>query len=301
MIKSVRSISGFFCPFNIFTSLLSLCLAQTIILSVAFGMPEDDASKVVPDKPAPKEPQAEPNAPRQKTIDMGKGVKMEFILISAGEFDMGSPPTERDRDGDEGPVHRVKISRPFYIGKHEVTQQQYYVIAKSKPARFKQDDHPVENISWDQANRFCAKLSRNKEGSYRLPTEAEWEYACRAGCRERFCFGDDLKYSQIEQYAWCSQNSDSTTHPVGQKKPNSFGLYDMHGNVWEWCSDWYAADYYHNSIMVDPPGPNKGTSRVYRGGGWFRSAIYCRSANRSGLEPYYIRDHIGFRVVLEAE
>ena len=308
MIKSVRSTSRRFYLWKILTSLLTLCLTLSISLSVAFGVPDDATYGVVSEEPIPSEPQVDPNTPKsdpnslkEKTIDMGNGIIMEFVLIPAGEFDMGSPPTERYRDNDEGPVHRVKISRPFYMGKYEVTQEQYYVIAKSKPSRFKEEGRPIENVSWNQANRFCKKLSEIKGGSYRLPTEAEWEYACRAGCQSRFYFGDDPNNSQIEQYAWHSKNSDSATHPVGEKKPNSFGLYDMYGNVWEWCGDWYAADYYHHSITVDPIGPLYAKSRVYRGGGWYRSARNCRSANRSGLEPYYIRNHIGFRVLLEME
>ena len=167
-------------------------------MSVVFGMPDDATHGVVPDGPIPTEPQTDPNAPKEKTIDMGNGITMEFVLIPAGEFDMGSPSTERDRDTDEGPVHRVKISNPFYMGKYEVTQEQYYVVAKSKPSRFKQEGRPVENVSWDRASRFCRKLGEIKGGSYRLPTEAEWEYACRAGSQDRFCFGDDPTYSQIE-------------------------------------------------------------------------------------------------------
>ena len=301
MIKSVRSTSRRFYLWKIITSLLTLCLTLSISLSVVFGMPDDPNQGVVPEKPIPTKPQTDPNAPKEKAVDMGNGITMEFVLIPAGEFDMGSPSTERDRDNDEGPVHRIKISRPFYMGKYEVTQQQYYVVAKSKPSKFKQEGRPVENVSWDQADRFCRKLSKIKGGSYRLPTEAEWEYACRAGSQDRFYFGDDLTYSQIEQYAWYSENSDSATHLVGEKKPNSFGLYDMHGNVWEWCGDWYAADYYRHSITVDPHGPYNGKSRVFRGGGWFHRARYCRSASRSSCEPVYIRNYVGFRIVLEVE
>jgi len=301
MIKNVRSTSRRFYLWKILTSLLTLCLALSTSLSVVYGMPDDATHGVVSEEPIPTKAQTDPNTPKEKTIDMGNGVIMEFVLIPAGEFDMGSPSSERDRENDEGPVHSAKISRPFYMGKYEVTQEQYYVIAKSKPSRFKQEGRPVENVSWNQADRFCRKLGEIKGGSYRLPTEAEWEYACRAGSQDRFCFGDDPTYSQIEQYAWCSKNSDSVTHPVGEKKPNPFGLYDMHGNVWEWCGDWYAADYYRRSTAVDPPGPLIGKSRVLRGGGWFRSARYCRSANRSGFKPIYIRNHVGFRVVLEVE
>ena len=301
MITCVRSTSRRFYFWMFLTSSMTLCLALSTSLSVVFGITDDATYGVVAEEPILTEPQTDPNTPKEKTIDMGNGITMEFIPIPAGEFDMGSPLTERDRDNDEGPVHRVKISRPFYMSKYEVTQEQYYAVAKSKPSRFKQEGRPVDSVSWDQANIFCRKLSEIKGGSYRLPTEAEWEYSCRAGSQDRFYFGDDPTYSQIEQFAYCSENSDSATHPVGEKKPNPFGLYDMHGNVWEWCGDWYAADYYQHSIAVDPHGPQKGKSRVLRGGGWFRSARYCRSANRSGLEPYYIRNHVGFRVVLEIE
>ena len=179
-----------------------------------------------------------------------------------------------------------------------MTQEQYYAVEKYKPSRFKQEGGPVENVSWDQANRFCRKLSEMKEGNYRLPTEAEWEYTCRAGSQYRFYFGSDPTYSQIEQYAWYSENSGSATHPVGEKKPNSFGLYDMHGNVSEWCGDWYDTDYYRHSKIV---GPQHGKSRVLRGGSWFHKARDCRSASRSNCEPVYIRNYVGFRVVLEIE
>jgi len=226
---------------------------------------------------------------------------MEFVLIPAGEFDMGSPVTERDKENGEGPVHRIQISKPFYMSKYEVTQEQYYIVSKYKSSRFKQEGGPVENVSWDQADRFCRKLSGMKGDTYRLPTEAEWEYACRASSQGRFYFGFDPTYSKIEQYAWYSVNSNSSTHPVGEKKPNSFGLYDMHGNVSEWCGDWYASDYYRQSKTVDPHGPLHGKSRVLRGGSWFHRARDCRSANRSNLEPIYIRNYVGFRIVLEVE
>jgi len=317
MAKCFRSTSIRFYLWSILISLPALCLASGTLSSVVLGMPDDAAGEIVPEQPIlpesqtdmdpnsfqadPNTYQGDPNATKEKAIDIGNGIVMDFVLIPAGEFDMGSPSMERDRDNDEGPVHRVRISKPFYMGKYEVTQEQYYAIAKSKPSRFKHDNRPVDSVSWKQADGFCKELSDVKDGSFRLPTEAEWEYSCRAGSQGRFCFGDDPMYSQIGDYAWCSENSDSTTHPVGEKKPNSFGLYDMHGNVWEWCGDWYADDYYQHSLTVDPYGPLKGKSRVLRGGGWFRSARYCRSANRSGLEPYYIRNHIGFRVVMEME
>lgn len=315
MINNTRKTSRNFYPSESFIKLPTLCLALSIFLSVMFGMFDEATRGANSENQISAEPQTDPNTPKvdpnslktdpntpkEKTIDLGNGLTMEFILIPAGEFYMGSPSTERGRENDEGPVHWVKISKPFYMGKYEVTQEQYYIVAKSKPSRFKGEGHPVENVSWNQANEFCEKLSQIKSVVSRLPTEAEWEYACRAGSQDRFYFGDDPNNSQIEQYAWYSKNSNSATHPVGEKKPNSFGLYDMNGNVWEWCRDYYAADYYEKSITVDPIGSLYGKSRVYRGGGWYHSARYCRSANRSGLESNYIRNHIGFRVLLEME
>ena len=168
---------------------------------------------------------------------------MQFKRIPAGEFDMGST----DGDSDERPVHRVRISRDFYLGIHEVTQAEYRAVTGKSPSNFKGDDLPVEKVSWEEANEFCRLLTERERTAgglpsgmvYRLPTEAEWEYAARAGTTTKYCFGDDE--SGLGEYAWYGGNSGSTTHPVGQKRPNAWGLYDMHGNVWEWCQDWYGA------------------------------------------------------------
>ena len=151
--------------------------------------------------------------------------------------------------------------------------------------------------SWDEATEFCKKISRKDRKTYRLPTEAEWEYACRAGTTTRFYYGDDPGYALLGDYAWYSDNSDET-HPVGQKTPNAWGLHDMHGNVWEWCADWYASDYYTYTDSLDPQGPDTGSHRVLRGGDWYGIARDCRSARRGLFNPGATGISIGFRVVV---
>jgi formylglycine-generating enzyme required for sulfatase activity len=234
------------------------------------------------------------------SIDLGGGTTMEFVLIPAGSFYMGSPPEEKDRSSGEGPVRRVQITKPLYIGKYEVTQAQYKAVVGSNPSHFSGADLPVESVSWQEAMLFCDKLTNSYGSHFRLPTEAEWEYACRAGSQSRFSYGDDPDYAQLAQYAWYDDNSDEKTHSVGQKKPNKFGLYDMYGNVWEWCSDWYT-DSYRNMTTVDPTGPSSGEHRTLRGGSWYNNAGRCRSAARSLGTPGNRFTSSGFRVVLELE
>ncbi len=235
----------------------------------------------------------------EKRIILGNCVKMEFVLIPASSFYMGSPGIEKDRILHEGPIHRVRISRSFYMSRCEITQDQYLAVMGINPSKWKGGARPVEQVSWDDAVLFCRKMSAQYGGYFRLPTEAEWEYACRGGTQTRFFYGDDLDYSQLGDYAWFEGNSDYGTHPVGQKKPNSFGLCDMYGNVWEWCSDWYTAGFYRESPAVDPQGPLSGYSRVCRGGCWHDSASRSRSAYRVNITPDYRYNGIGFRVVLD--
>ena len=234
--------------------------------------------------------------PERLKLDLGDGVSMEFVLIPAGEFMMGSPSGEGGRDSDEGPLRRVKLSKGFYMGIYEVTQAQYRAIMGTNPSYFKGDTNPVDRVTWDDATEFCRKVSRNEGKACRLPTEAEWEYACRVGTETRFSFGDN--YSSLGDYAWYNGNSSSRTRSVGQKKPNTFGLYDMYGNVWEWCSDWPAGSY-ANTGSTDPQGSSSGTSRALRGGGWCGSPDVCRSADRNRVKPGVTYDYFGFRVVLE--
>ena len=225
-----------------------------------------------------------------------------MVWIRPGTFTMGSPSDEKDRNSREGPQTKVTISRGFLMSKYEVTQAQYKAVMGVNPSEHKGDNKPVEKVSWHDAVAYCAKLTGKEKAAgrvpggyeYRLPTEAEWEYACRAGTTTAFSFGDDV--SKLGEYAWYGGNSSSTTHPVGEKKPNGWGLYDMHGNVWEWCQDWYAN--YPGGSVTDPQGPATGSFRVNRGGSWIDSAGYCRAALRDGNGPGYRVSHLGFRPVL---
>jgi formylglycine-generating enzyme required for sulfatase activity len=226
--------------------------------------------------------------------ELTNSIGMQLKLIPAGEFLMGSPAGEEGSSGDEGPQHRVQITKPFYLGVHEVTQAQYESVMGKNPSLFKGSDLPVEQVSWDEAKEFCQKLSARENRTYRLPTEAEWEYACRANTTTAYNFGNET--SQLGGSAWFDGNSDRKTHSVGAKRPNAWGLYDMHGNVWEWCEDWYDGGYYAKSPSEDPTGPATGSYRVYRGGCWGGSASRCRSARRYGVVPGFRFNFLGFRV-----
>jgi formylglycine-generating enzyme required for sulfatase activity len=225
---------------------------------------------------------------------------MEFILIPAGKFMMGSPSYEKNRFDDEEPAHEVIIQNSFYLGKYSVTQKQWLKVMEKNPSYFNGKDLPVECISWNDVQVFIKKLNE-EEGTdkYRLPSESEWEYACRAGTITRYSFGDDE--SQLNDYAWYGESLDSGTHPVGQKKPNSWGIFDMHGNVWEWCQDTYH-DNYNGTPSDGSPWENGISSiRVARGGSWSRNAVFCRSASRIDYNTFYQRGSLGFRVVREIE
>lgn len=223
-------------------------------------------------------------------------IGIELKLIPAGRFTMG----QAGRDSHETP-HQVTLTKPFYIGVYEVTNAQWKWVMENEPSNWKDADRPVERVSWDDAVEFCRKLSalpeeRKARRVYRLPTEAEWEYACRAGTDTKYSFGDDE--SKLGEYGWFEGNSDKETHPVGKKKPNAWGLFDMHGNVWEWCSDWYGE--YPNRAVTDPQGPSIASDRVPRGGSWSTPARNCRSATRSRLSPSYRDDNLGFRLALSS-
>ncbi len=216
-------------------------------------------------------------------------IDMEFKLIPAGTFTMG--------EGDD--AHEVTLTKSFKMGVHEVTQDQYEKVMGVNPSGFRGADNPVKKVSWNDAVEFCRKLSelpseKAAGNVYRLPTEAEWEYACRAGTTTKYSFGDDE--SELGNYAWSLENSGDKTHPVGGKKPNAWGLYDMHGNVWEWCQDWYG-DYPSGSV-TDPSGATSGSDRVLRGGGSSLAAEHCRSTSRLWSRPTDRFSGFGFRVVL---
>jgi formylglycine-generating enzyme required for sulfatase activity len=239
--------------------------------------------------------------------EITNSIGMKLVLIPAGKYLMGSPRDEKDRSEDEE-QHEVEITQPFYLGVYEVTQGQYEQVMGKNAAHFTKGnrggpDHPVENVSWFDAQDFCDKLlalekERAAGRSYRLPTEAEWEYACRGGARENtpFHFGQSLSSTQAN----FDGNIQRTSAVGAYNKPNGFGLFDMHGNVWEWCADWYGADYYQQSPRQDPPGPpvGEGSARVFRGGSWRNGSRLCRSAARYGIAPGLRGDAVGFRVAL---
>jgi len=221
---------------------------------------------------------------------MTNRIDMEFVLIPAGTFKMGS----NTGDQDERPVHQVTISQAFYMGKYEVTQSQWQAVMGTNPSASPGDaNRPVEQVSWNEAQTFISKLNA-MEGVqfYRLPTEAEWEYAARAGSPSIYGFGNDPK--SLGEYAWYRANSERRTHPVGQKRPNAWGLYDMLGNVWEWVQDWDGK--YPTGPETDPKGPETGAYRMRRGCGWNSEANVCRIANRYSVIGYR-DDFLGFRVV----
>jgi formylglycine-generating enzyme required for sulfatase activity len=247
-----------------------------------------------------------------------------LVWIPPGTFAMGSPVGEQDRHSLEGPQTVVTLTKGFYMGKYEVTQQEYLAVKGYNPSYFTAGrvvttipppavlppplaedlSRPVESLNWHDAENYCSRLTEQERAAgklptgwmYRLPTEAQWEYACRAGTKTRFYYGDDASYSQLENYAWYSPAGSNMTHPVGQKQPNAWGLYDMAGNVGEWCLDRYAS--YPGGSVTDPQGPSLGTFQVLRGGSWFYQAGFCRSAYRYYTFPDYADGNIGFRVVL---
>jgi formylglycine-generating enzyme required for sulfatase activity len=257
--------------------------------------------------------------PVETAVDLGGGVALDLVLIPPGMFDMGSPDGEAGRSGDESPVHRVRIGRAFYVGKYEVTQEQWEKVMGANPSHCKGPKLPVECVSWDDCQEFLKRLNAlvpnpvptvvgaglkpaptGPRWAFRLPTEAEWEWACRPGTRTRFSFGDDD--ARLGEYAWYDANSGNTTHPVGEKQPNAWGLHDCHGNVWEWCADaWgsYSPNPWPGRFRWtrDPQGPATGSARVLRGGGWYGNPDGCRSATRGSGDPTDRFDGIGFRVV----
>jgi formylglycine-generating enzyme required for sulfatase activity len=232
--------------------------------------------------------------PSSLTLDLGKGVTLKLVRIRPGKFMMGSPDSEQGHDGNEGPQHEVAISKSFYMGVTEVTQAQYEAVMGTNPSKFNGSANPVDTVSWDDCTSFCRKLSEKTGKTVRLPTEAEWEYACRAGSKTPFSCGD--AENALAEYAWFSGNSGKQTHPVGQKKPNAWGLYDMHGNVYEWCQDWFGA--YAAGAVTDPARPSWGSGRVLRGGNCY-SGPECRSAFRQGIDPGKRYFDFGFRVAMD--
>jgi formylglycine-generating enzyme required for sulfatase activity len=276
--------------------------------------PVASASAVIQPDPGPRLEAPDGTSGRKEpiAIDLGSGVKMEFAWIPPGRFTMGSPEDESERADDET-QHQVAIWRGFWIGRYPVTQKQWETLMGENPSHVKEKvktgflsskegtlpDHPVENVSWVDCQDFLVNVNDRlvadrQHLQARLPTEAEWEYACRAGTTSAYYTGHGEK--GLAAAGWYAANSGNRTHAVGQKKPNAWGLYDMHGNVWEWCGDWYGQ--YPDRVVSDPPGPSSGSGRVVRGGSWGGDPQCCRSANRRRGDPKYRAGGVGFRAVL---
>jgi formylglycine-generating enzyme required for sulfatase activity len=263
-----------------------LVCALVILLFATFGpcaecaVSPNDAADALPDS---------------LRVDLGGGVEMEFVLIRPGSFVMGT----NNHEYDEGPAHSVTISRPFYLAKFEVTQAQWARVTGSNPSHFRGETLPVDTVSWLDCQRFLTAATQLTGRRFSLPTEAQWEFACRAGATTEYAFGDEP--GQLTDHAWYSGNSALSTHPVGTKQPNRWGLHDMHGNVYEWCADWYSEAPYDNSASTDPVGPATGRRRVLRGGAWLFVADNLRCSDRAFSPPDYASNEYGVRPVILVE
>ena len=246
--------------------------------------------------------------PADLALDLGDGVKLELVLVKPGTFMMGSPDGEDGRSMDEGPRHEVNMTKPFLIGKYEVTQAQYEKVTGGNPSKAKGDNLPVENVTWEEADAFCAMLSRKiRPRKARLPTEAEWEYACRAGTNTPTAFGkfltsEDANFDGNRPYGSAPKGEyRASTLPVGSLPANDWGIHDMHGNVKEWTDDWYTAGTYRRKSNENPKGPPSGSAKAIRGGSWREPGSLCRSAERAMRSHKLKSEDIGFRVVVEVQ
>ena len=268
--------------------------ANVTLLSRYVEPPPDAETIVNAEKDLPETGRTSPHKPGDFiAVDLGNAVTMELKWIPSGEFMMGSGEYP-----SEGPLHRVRISKGFWMGKYEVTQSQWEQVTGNNPSQVKGADLPIDRVRWTDCQEFIGKLQGqcpNKGLTFRLPTEAEWEYACRAGTTTRFYTGD--AEADLDRAGWYAKNSGGKPHPVGGKIPNSWGLYDMHGNTWEWCQDWYGP--YPPGAVTDPKGPSKGYLRVARGGQWFIRLEGCRSSERFKDAPDNRGYIIGVRLVGE--
>ena len=222
------------------------------------------------------------------------GVSFNMIAVEGGTFTMGATfEQQNDPYSNEKPTHQVTLSS-YYIGETEVTQALWTAVMGNNQSNFKGDNNPVEKVSWNDCQKFIEKLNSLTGKKFRLPTEAEWEYAARGGNKSK-----GYQYSgsnNLDDVAWYTKNSNYKTHPVKTKQPNELGMYDMSGNVWEWCQDWYGN--YGSDSQTNPKGPSSGSGHVYRGGSWFANAVVCRSANRTGHTPGLRDCDLGLRLVL---
>lgn len=251
------------------------------------------------------------NLQPSRSVDLGSGVKLDLVLVPAGEFIMGEPEAsleseqatlkksaaDRQRPGLLAmPQHPVRLTKPLYMSKFVITQDQYQAVTGTNPSKLKGKDKPVNLVDWDDAQAFCKRLGEQLKQTVRLPTEAEWEFSCRGGTKTEYYSGD--ADADLDRVGWYAGNSKGTLHPVGQKEPNAFGLYDMHGNIGQWCVDRYADDTYSKSVVEDPQGPEHGTLHAMRGGSWGTPAWMCRSGVTFGAEVDDRSVGIGIRIVL---
>ena len=220
---------------------------------------------------------------------------MTFQRIPADTFSMGSAEGQEN----ERPVRSVVLTEDFYMAEHEVMQRSWNRLMEENPSEFLDPYHPVESVTWPEVQTFIQRLNEREEDNYyRLPTEAEWEYAARAGSATAYHYGDNP--DRLGEYAWYALNAEGSTYPVRRKKPNAFGLFDMHGNVWEWVQDYYHPTYYRWGATTDPQGPSEGRGYVIRGGGWRGVPVDLRTANRGWALPDYASPILGFRLVRES-
>jgi sulfatase modifying factor 1 len=245
---------------------------------------------------------AQPKAPPKNFTN---SIGMKFVWIPPGTFMMGSPKVEKQRRDNEIP-HKVTLTKGFYMGVFTVTQEQWTEVMDNTPSKFQGEKNlPVENVSWNDCQKFIKELRGKDKKPYRLPTEAEWEYACRAGTTTPFHFGKTIFTDQVNYDGWYTYGNDKKgvlrekTTPVGSFPANAWGLHDMHGNVSQWCQDWYAE--YPQKDLVDPLGPNAGRHRVLRGGAWINLPVDCRSAKRGCREPEHHWSNFGFRLCFSVE
>ena len=247
----------------------------------------EKVTSVSNEKDITKEPTKKESSGKEEVTDLGKDVKLEMILIPAGKFVMGSPESEKGRSKDET-QHEVSLTKPFYMGKYEVTQEQWEAVMVNNRSFYRGPKLPVTSVSWENCQEFIKKLNAKTSGGYRLPTEAEWEYSCRAGTTTAYSYGDSITKND-------SNVEGLSTKVVGSYKPNAFGLYDMHGNVWEWCEDWKVD--YPKEAVIDPKGPEAGKNRVLRGGSFTGVGMHSRSANWfDNLPSTWNIDYLGFRL-----
>ena len=247
----------------------------------------EKVTSVSNEKDITKEPTKKESSGKEEITDLGKDVKLEMILIPAGKFVMGSPESEKGRSKDET-QHEVTLTKPFYMGKYEVTQEQWEAVMVNNRSFYRGPKLPVTSVSWKDCQEFIKKLNAKTNRGYRLPTEAEWEYSCRAGTTTAYSNGDIITKND-------SNVEGLSTKVVGSYKPNAFGLYDMHGNVWEWCEDWKVD--YPKEAVIDPKGPEAGKNRVLRGGSFTGVGMHSRSANWfDNLPSTWNIDYLGFRL-----